>query len=277
MARVALELTNFTGGELSPRLDGRNDLTKYTSGCSTLENLVVYPHGAAARRPGSTFVAEVADSDNKTRLIPFEFSTTQTYMLEFSNLKIRFYKDNGSILEGNKTITGITQANPAVVTATSHGYSNGDEVLITTVVGMTEVNSKRFLVAGKTTNTFQLTDKDGTNINSTGYTAYGSAGISNKVYEITTPYLTAQLFDIKFAQSADVMYITHPLHETTKLSRTAHTTWTLTDVDFTDGPYLATNSTATTLTPASASVATGVNITASAVTGINGGAGFQIN
>jgi len=182
MARVALELTNFTGGELSPRLDGRNDLTKYTSGCATLENLVVYPHGAAARRPGSTFVAEIADSDNKTRLIPFEFSTTQTYMLEFSNLKIRFYKDSGSILEGNKTITGITQANPAVVTATSHGYSNGDEVLITAVVGMTEVNSKRFLVAGKTTNTFQLTDKDGTNINSTGYTAYGSAGISNYVY-----------------------------------------------------------------------------------------------
>ena len=66
MARVAVELTNFTGGELSPRLDGRTDLTKYTSGCATLENLIVYPHGSAARRPGSTFVAEVADSDNKT-------------------------------------------------------------------------------------------------------------------------------------------------------------------------------------------------------------------
>ena len=94
MARVAVELTNFTGGELSPRLDGRTDLAKYASGCSTLENLVVYPHGSAARRPGSTFVAEVADSDNKTRLIPFEFSTTQTYMLEFSNLKMRVYKDS---------------------------------------------------------------------------------------------------------------------------------------------------------------------------------------
>ena len=48
MARVAVELTNFTGGELSPRLDGRTDLAKYESGCSTLENLVVYPHGSAA-------------------------------------------------------------------------------------------------------------------------------------------------------------------------------------------------------------------------------------
>ena len=251
MARVAVELTNFTGGELSPRLDGRTDLTKYTSGCSTLENLVVYPHGSAARRPGSTFIAEVADSDNKTRLIPFEFSTTQTYMLEFSNLKMRVYKDSGSVLEGDKTISAITKANPAVVTATSHGYSNGDEVLISSVGGMTEVNGKRFLVADKTTNTFELQDKDGVDINSSSFTTYTSGGVSNKVFELATPYTTAQLFDIKFAQSADVMYITHPEHEVEKLSRTGHTAWTLTDVDFTGGPFQDANITTTTLNPGS--------------------------
>ena len=274
MARVAVELTNFTGGELSPRLDGRTDLTKYSSGCSTLENLVVYPHGSAARRPGSTFLAEVADSDNKTRLIPFEFSTTQTYMLEFSNLKMRVYKDSGAVLEGDKTISGITQANPAVVTATSHGYSNGDEVVITGVVGMTEVNGKRFLVADKTTNTFELQDKDGVDINSSSFTTYTSGGVSNKVFEIATPYTTAQLFDIKFAQSADVMYITHPEHEVEKLSRTGHTAWTLTDVDFTGGPFMDANITTTTLNPGSHTVGTGVALVASAVTGINSGSGF---
>ena len=274
MARVAVELTNFTGGELSPRLDGRTDLTKYTSGCATLENLVVYPHGSAARRPGSTFLAEVADSANKTRLIPFEFSTTQTYMLEFSNLKMRVYKDSGAVLEGDKTISGITQANPAVVTATSHGYSNGDEVVITGVAGMTEVNGKRFLVADKTTNTFELQDKDGVDINSSSFTTYTSGGVSNKVFELATPYTTAQLFDIKFAQSADVMYITHPAHEVEKLSRTGHTAWTLTDVDFTNGPFMDANITTTTLNPASHTVGTGVAVVASAVTGINSGSGF---
>ena len=274
MARVAVELTNFTGGELSPRLDGRTDLTKYSSGCSTLQNLVVYPHGSATRRPGSTFIAEVADSDNKTRLIPFEFSTTQTYMLEFSNLKMRVYKDKGAVLEGDKTITGITQANPAVVTATSHGYSNGDEVLISGVSGMTEVNSKRFLVANKTTNTFELQDKDGVDINSTSFTAYASGGVSNKVFEIATPYTTAQLFDLKFAQSADVMYITHPEHEVEKLSRTGHTSWTLTDVDFTKGPMQDANITTTTLNPGATAVGTGVSLAASATTGINNGSGF---
>jgi len=274
MARVAAQLTNFTGGELSPRLDGRNDLTKYASGCKTLENFVVYPHGAAARRPGTTFVAEVANSANKTRLIPFEFSTTQTYMLEFSNLKMRVYKDRGSVLEGDKTISAITKANPAVVTATGHGYSNGDEVVISGVVGMTEVNGKRFLVANKATNTFELTDKDGTNINSSTFTTYTSGGVANKVFEITTPYTTAQLFDLKFAQSADVMYITHPEHEVEKLSRTAHTAWTLTDVDFTNGPYMDANITTTTLNPGSHTVGTGVAVVASAVTGINSGSGF---
>ena len=273
MARVAVQLTNFTGGELSPRLDGRNDLTKYSSGCKTLENLIVYPHGAAARRPGTSFVAEVADSDNKTRLVPFEFSTTQTYMLEFSNLKIRVYKDNGSVLEGDKTISGITKANPAVVTANSHGYSNGDEVVITAVAGMTEVNGKRFLVADKTTNTFELQDKDGVDINSSGFTTYSSGGVSNKVFEITTPYTTAQLFDIKFAQSADVMYITHPSHEVAKLSRTGHTTWSLDEVSFTKGPFQDPNITTTTLTPSNASTGSR-NITASAITGINGGVGW---
>ena len=157
MARVAVQLTNFTGGELSPRLDGRNDLTKYSSGCTRLENFIIYPHGAAARRSGTNFAAEVANSANKTRLMPFEFSTTQTYMLEFSNLKIRVYKDSSTVFEANKTITAITKANPAVVTATGHGYSNGDEIKIRSVVGMTEVNEKRFLVANKTTNTFELT------------------------------------------------------------------------------------------------------------------------
>lgn len=72
------------------------------------------------------------------------------------------------------------------------------------------------------------------------------------------------------------MYIVHPEHEPEKLSRTAHTTWTLADVDFAaTGPYLDANTTTTTLTPASSAVATGVNITASATTGINDGDGFQ--
>ena len=196
MARVAVQLTNFTGGELSPRLDGRNDLQKYPTGCKTLENMIVFPHGSAARRSGTQFVAEVKDSSKETRLIPFEFSTTQTYILEFGNQYIRFYKDDGQILS------------------------------------------------------------------------------SGSAYEISSPYLEAELFDIKFAQSADVMYICHPNHAARKLARTGHTSWSLTEVEFIEGPFLDTNITTTTFTSSDHTVGTGRTITASSTTGINDGQGF---
>ena len=212
MPRTTLALSSFVSGEFSAKLDGRTDFEKYSSGCKTLENMLVHPQGAATRRVGTQFISEVKDSSAKTRLIPIEYSTTQTYMLEFGNLYIRFFKDKGQITEGNKTITGITAANPAVVTSSSHGYSNGDFVIITGVVGMTEVNGKTFKVADKTTNTIELQDVDGNDINSSGYTAYSSGGVANKIYQITTSYTTAQLFDLKFAQSADVLYITHSSH-----------------------------------------------------------------
>ncbi len=275
MARVSTALTNFTGGQLSDRMEGRTDFQKYFSGCKTLENFIVQPHGSVTRRPGTTFAAEVKTSSLKTRLIPFEFSTEQSYALEFGNNYIRFYKDNGAVLEANKTITGITQANPGVVTSASHGFANGDTVVISGVVGMTQVNGKRFTVASVATNTFQLQDIDGNNVNTTSYTAYTSGGIANRVYTLTTTYLTADLFNIKYAQSADVMYLCHPDYSVKKLSRTGHTSWTITEVDFTDGPYLDDNITTTTFGMSSHTVGTGRTLTASAITGINNNTGFQ--
>ena len=229
MARQTVAFTNFTAGELSPRLDGRTDLAKYFNGSKTLQNMVVHPHGGASRRPGTKFIHEVKSSSAKTRLIPFEFSTTQTYILELGNEYMRFYKDGGIITEGNKTISAITKANPAVVTATSHGYSNGDHVIISSVVGMVQVNNRTFKVANKTTNTFELQDVDGNNIDSSdNYQTYSSAGVANKIYEIATPYTTANIPTVKFAQSADLMYLVHPSYAIRQLTRTAHTSWTLT-------------------------------------------------
>ncbi len=263
--------SNFTAGEITPKLAGHIDFNKYANGLETLENMTTFPQGGVTRRSGTRFVCEVKDSSAVTRLIPFEFSVTQSYVLEFGASYIRFYKDNGQIVESDVTITGITQANPAVVTASSHGYSNGDHVWINNVVGMTEVNGRRYTVANKTTNTFELSGVD-----SSSYTAYSSNGDGQKVYEIATPYTAAQVFDLRFTQSADVMYIVHPSHEPEKLTRTGHTSWTLTDVDFgTTGPYLDASTSSTTLTPASSAVGTGVNITASATTGINDGDGWQ--
>ena len=273
MSRVTAIQTNFTAGQLSPRLFGRVDLNKYANGAEELTNLVVLPHGGVSRRPGTKFINETKTSSAKSRLIPFRFNTEQAYCLEAGNQYFRFFKDQGSILEANKTISAITKANPGVVTATSHGFSDNDVVFISSVVGMTEVNGKYFKVANKTTNTFELTDIDGTNVNTSSFTTYSSAGTAARVYEIATPFETAKLFELQYAQTADVMYIAHPSYAPRKLSRTGHTNFTLSEVTFEDGPYLEDNVTTTTLTP-SAVTGTGITIAASAVTGINGGSGF---
>ena len=73
MAKQTVAFTNFTAGELSPRLDGRTDLNKYFNGTKTLENMLIHPHGGASRRSGTKFINEVKTSSAQTRLIPFEF------------------------------------------------------------------------------------------------------------------------------------------------------------------------------------------------------------
>jgi len=259
MARVHPFQTNFTAGELTPKLAGQVDFKKYNNGVATMENMTVFPQGGTSRRYGSRFVGEVKNSANATRLIPFEFNVTQSYILEFGDQYIRFYKDNGQIVEASKAISGLTAADPGVVTATSHGYSNGDHVWINSVVGMTEVNGRRFTVANKTTHTFELSGVD-----TSGYTAYSSAGTAEKVYEIATSFTSAQVFDLKFTQSADVMYIVHPLHEPTKLTRTGHSAWTIAEVDFQVGPFLDLNTTTTTLTTSATTIGAGRTLTASA-------------
>ena len=259
MARVHPFQTNFTAGELTPKLAGQVDFKKYNNGVEEMQNMTVFPQGGATRRYGTRFVAEVKDSSKSTRIIPFEFNITQSYILELGDQYIRFYKDNGQITNASKNITGITQANPAVVTVSSHGYSNGDDVWINGVVGMTQVNGRRFRIANTTTNTFELQG-----VSSTGYTAYASAGTAADVFEIASPFTESQLYEIAFTQSADVMYLVHEDVAPRKLSRTGHTSWTMTEVDFKRGPYLDQNTTGTTMTPSGTSGS--VTITASSST-----------
>ena len=180
MARVHPFQTNFTKGELTPKLGGQVDLKQYANAVETLENMQVFPQGGATRRAGTRFICEVKNSANVTRLIPFEFNVEQSYVMEFGDQYIRFFKDNGQITETAQDITAITKADPAVVTVSSHGYSNGDHVWINDVVGMTEVNGRRYTVANKTTNTFELSGVD-----STDYTTYCSGGTAAKVFEIS--------------------------------------------------------------------------------------------
>lgn len=234
---------SFAGGEVSPAVAARIDLAKYNSALAVCENFEIRPHGGAATRPGFQFVAELKDSSALGRLIPFAFSTTQTYVLAWENLAMRVVKDAGLVLEDAVAIAGATAADPVVISATAHGFANGDEVYIQAVVGMTELNGRRFIVANKTDNDFELSGVDGE-----AYTAYDSAGTVSRIFTLVSPYATASLPLVKYTQSADVMTLVHTSHMVRELTRTDHDAWTLTTVTF--APDQA-HPTAITCTPAS--------------------------
>lgn len=94
-------LTNaFNAGELSPYLSGRTDVSKYYSGCKTLENFFVLTHGGASKRSGTYYIASTKNADKKARLVSFEYNVDTAYILEFGDEYIRFYIDGGQILNG---------------------------------------------------------------------------------------------------------------------------------------------------------------------------------
>lgn len=234
--RITPIVTNFSRGEFSPRLDGRTDIEQYQMSAKTLENILVKSYGGASNRPGTYFVTEAKDSTKLTRLIPFQFSTTQTYILELGEYYIRFYKDSGQII---KTLADTA----AWLTGT--GYVVGDYVKESSVI-------YRCIVA-HTSGTF-ATD------------LAALKWVAQTAYEIASPYPAATIFDIQFAQSADVLFLVHPSYAPRKLSRTGHTSWVLSAIDYTaigNRPALrAENYSATTITP-SADSGTGITLTAS--------------
>jgi len=224
---------SFAKGEVGDDIFGRVDTAAYQVALRRAYNVVIRAAGGAARRPGTYFIGPVKTHTYAPRLIPFQFKTTDTHILEFGDQYIRFIRNDAYITRTATNISGITTANPAVVTSASHGISNGEDVYIEGVVGMTQVNGRWFRAANVTTNTFELTDQvTGSNINSSAYTTYSSGGTVARMYEISSPYLQAELFELNFVQSADVLTVVHKNHAPRELSRAGLTSWTLAAISF---------------------------------------------
>jgi len=221
---------SFAGGELAPALWARVDQAKYHVGAKTLRNFFVHPSGGASNRPGTKFVGRVKDGAHPVRLIPFQFSTVQTYVLEFGHHYLRVVMNGGHVLEPTVAVTAIALASPCVVTAPGHGYANGDEVFLAGIGG--GLTGERFRVAAATASTFQLLTLDGVAVDATEFGAYAGGGTAARVYTLATPYDGADLARLKYTQSADVMTLCHPSYPPTDLSRTQHWLWTLSTVAF---------------------------------------------
>lgn len=254
----------FSKGQLSFRVEGRTDNDFYTRGFKFSNNLIPHPQGPLVSRPGCEFEMPMKSGTDNAVFIEFQFNEEQAYLLCLGDQYARVLKDREIVKEASQNITGVTQANPAVVTVSSHGYSTGDLVYIDSVGGMTEINGRWFVVGATATNTFEIEDYFANGIDSTGFTAYTSGGTVEKAFEIATPWTSADLPKLTYKQSADTIFCVHEDYKMRSIGRISDTNWTVQTTEMLDGPYLPINGTATTITPSG----TSGSITLTASTGI---------
>lgn len=227
---------DFSNGEVSPVFVGREDLPVYKAVVEWMENFIALSQGPTTFRQGTKYVHHTR-LNRFAVLIPFQYSDIQAYLIEATDQKFRFYRNEGIAVAANVTISGISNTNPAVVSSTAHGYSNGDEVFINEVEGMAEINGTSYIVAGAATNSYQLRDVFGNNVSAISFGAYTGGGISQKIYEIDTPYTEAYLRYLNHAQDADLMYLVNRTFEPRKLIRTGDTNWSLSTYARTADPF----------------------------------------
>lgn len=227
----------FVAGEIADNFYGRSDLEKYDLALALAENWFIDYRGGISTRAGSIFCDYVKNDTLDTKFVPFSFSSddiANTNVILFGDEYIRFIQDGAYVLEADKNITAITQANPGVVTSAAHGFVVGDWVRITGVGGMTGVNSQGTFQVGTTAaNTFQLKDpRTGANFSTVGFPAYTAGGTVARIYTLVSPYQAEDLDRLRHHQIRDTLRLTHSLYATRNLTRSGPTSWALVEEDF---------------------------------------------
>ncbi len=190
----------FSGGEISPEMFGRIADNKFQQGASLVRNFIVKPQGPAQNRSGFAFVNEVKDSTKKTRLLSFTFSTVQTMVIEFGDQYFRFHTQGQTLLYS-----------PGAAWNNATAYTVGDIAL--------QGGVNYYCTVAHTNQ-------------APPNASYWYALPANYIYEVPSPYLEAELFDVHYVQSADVMTIVHPNHPPKELRRLSATKWELKTIDF---------------------------------------------
>ena len=117
MSRIIQIQNDFTSGELDPKLRARTDIGQYASGLTTARNVSIQPQGGAKRRDGTKFIAALdSGAGTAVRMVSFEFSVSDSYMLVFTPGKMYVFKNGALITDingsGNDylTVAAVTSA-----------------------------------------------------------------------------------------------------------------------------------------------------------------------
>lgn len=234
--------SSFVSGELSPSMFGQVHNPKYETGAATMRNGFVNFQGGYSSRQGSAFVGMckqnapniggATTNQAPPRDIPFQFSITQAYALEFGDSYLRIKFQGAYVTETPIAITNITAAG-LFTTSVNHGYSIGDWVFDS---GNPGFNQLTWIVASTPAlNKFTVTDLFGNAVTSATTSAGGTVA---RIYTVPSPYAAPDLPYLKFSQSNNVVYLTCWNQQTLTeyppytLTRNAVTNWTFSQSTF---------------------------------------------
>lgn len=220
-------------GELAKNLWGRTDFQKYDSGWAKASNWFVDYKGGLVSRAGFEFgdVIEWAEGEN-VKFTEFEYSpdTANRYVLIWTDSKVRFAQDNAYVLESAVTVDSVANGagDKITITATGHGFSDGDWVKLSgfTDATLTFLNNRTVEVANKATNTFDINDViTGSLITKASIST--DTGSVSRIYTVASPYSSDDLARLQAVQARDYVRLTHPDYPVKNLVRNSAASWTL--------------------------------------------------
>ena len=157
MSRAVTIQTNFTTGEVDPLLKSRIDINQYYNALDQARNVLIQPQGGVERRPGLQFIFEVpsaANPQNGMKLIPFEFSTTQSYMLLFVHNRMYIFKNKELVTNINSSGNDyLTTTIGSTVLATMDHTQSADTLIL-----VQEDMAPKKIVRGGSHSTWTISD-----------------------------------------------------------------------------------------------------------------------
>lgn len=229
---------SYAAGAVSPLLRARPDIARYQSGAETVENMVVRAQGPLARRVGTKYIGPSMVAASNCRLVPFEFSSAESYLIEFCGVSsggatclIRPRDDSGPLFEaGTLTISSVADFGDGTAEVTfsgAHGFSGTTYITITgSSVSAYNGEWRATVTGGAKVHLLQSV-----------FSATATGSAQEQVW-FTGPYADSAIHELSFAQSADTLFICHPNYKPRKLTRSSSTSWTLAEFTTVDGPYL---------------------------------------
>ena len=181
MARIVQFQTNFSVGELDPLLRARTDLQQYQNALASAENVTIQPQGGASRRPGLKFIYDFGSSFTSFKMIPFEYSVDDSYLLVVVTGRIYVFKN--SVLQTNINSSGNDYIAASAITSAMIGELTFTQAVDTLVLMHQDLQPQRLLRNSDTS--WTIGNLPLTNIPKYAYSITTTAG---NAYNTGTPH-----------------------------------------------------------------------------------------